>query len=573
MRKATRLRSGQVASLAAAIALITTTGAEAHPERTTTYPDPNVGSVPSYRTSGPSNVVCKSDSGARIRRIFRQHGSKPRRPAKPRPTRVRRLQRARTKRYRIRMSRHRSRVRRWNRSNRDRLVRLRVLKRCRFRHIQEAIDAARNDYRILVLPGVYREEPSRANPLDDPRCREDFEQTDDGDPPLATFEHQRKCPNARNLIAIIGDQDGDGRCDSKCGLQLEGLGRLAKDVLIVGDRLKKDVIRADRADGITIRNLTAEQAAFNNVDVVETNGFRLERLVTRYGLAYGVLTYTSDHGLYDRIEAYGNGDSGIYPGSGPEGHCKRYGIEVRRVNSYGNTVGYSGTAGNGTWVHDSRFHHNGVGLGTDSAVPGHPGMPQDCSKYEHNEIYSNNLNLYGEDRAAYCSKTPFERRDRKIVCPEFLWPVGTGIAFFGANENRIAGNHIWDNWRTGIRLNFTPAAVRGEPDPAKQYDTSHGNRFIDNRLGLTPQGSRDPNGLDFYWDEEGERNCWSGNVGLSGGTPTSNPGRLPTCPEGSAFGLGNPMAGLDILPCQTWDPKDNPHPAGCDWYTSPPKPK
>ena len=201
-----------------------------------------------------------------------------------------------------------------------------------------------------------------------------------------TFEHQVKCPNSRNLIAIIGDSlaDPDRECDQKCNLLIEGMGRRPKDVMIVGDRLKKDVIRADRADGFYLRNVWVEQGAFNDVDVVETNGFRLRQLVTPYAQNYGVLTFASDHGLYEHIEAYGNGDSGIYPGSGPEGHCQRYGIEIRNVNSHDNVLGYSGTAGNGTWTHNSSFHHNNAGISDDSFASGHPGMPQDCSKWDTN---------------------------------------------------------------------------------------------------------------------------------------------------------------------------------------------
>ena len=97
-----------------------------------------------------------------------------------------------------------------------------------------------------------------------------------------------------------------------------------------------------------------------------------------------MLTFASDHGLYEHIDAYGNGDSGIYPGSGPEGHCKRYGIEIRNVNSHDNVLGYSGTAGNGTWTHNSKFHDNNAGISDDSFASGHPGMPQDCSKWNAN---------------------------------------------------------------------------------------------------------------------------------------------------------------------------------------------
>jgi hypothetical protein len=57
-----------------------------------------------------------------------------------------------------------------------------------------------------------------------------FEEPEDGDAPVATYEHQVKCPNARNLIVIAGDslEDQDRVCDSKCNLQILGQGREAE---------------------------------------------------------------------------------------------------------------------------------------------------------------------------------------------------------------------------------------------------------------------------------------------------------------------------------------------------------
>ena len=533
-------RSLPLLVLLAAVALLLPAAAGAHPERQTFFPDHRKGEVPAYKSTSPSIVVCKSDSRARIRRSWAGKG--------PKRTRVR------TK-------------------------RLAMLKRCRFDHIQEAVEAAASGNRILVMPGVYREEPSRRVPVNDPKCSGEgyWEPTNDGHGEnglVPTYKFQLECPLSRNLIAIIGDTDGDRICDRRCDLQLEGMGRSARDVLIEGDRLKKDVIRADRADGIQIRNLATEEGAFNNIDVVETNGFRLRKLVARYGQNYGVLTFTSDNGVYEDIEAYGNGDSGIYPGSGPEGGCKRFGIEIRRVNSYGNVLGYSGTAGNGTWVHDSKFHDNAAGISDDSFASGHPGMPQDCSKWSENEINSNNVNYFDDGNEAYCNATPFEKRREEVVCPQFQVPVGAGIILYGANRNIVSGNHIWDNWRSGIRLFYVPAAIRGEFDPAKQFDTSNGNRFTGNSMGMTPAGATDPNGDDFTWDEQGIGNCWQDNKAPGGRAITSDPVALPNCASGgSRLQLPNPLKAAAEVPCATWNPRDNPDPPGCTWFITPPEPR
>jgi hypothetical protein len=505
-----------------------------HAERATFYPQHDKGSVPKRDRSRVDIVVCKPSSRAKIRRTFAGKAER---------------------------------------------ARLKLARRCRLQNIQAAVDRAKSGDRIGVLPGVYKELPSRAVPVNDPKCEgaKYWESSGDQhqvDGRVPTYLHQVDCPNSRNLVAVIGDSlDADRVCDHLCNLTIEGFGKRREDVLVKGDRRKPDVIRADRADGFQLRNLTVEQGAYNDIDVVETNGFRLDRLVARWASHYGILTFTTDNGLYDHIEAYGSGDSGVYPGSGPERHCVDYGIEVRNVNAYGNTLAASGTAGNGTWTHDNHFHDNAAGIANDSFAPGHPGMPQDCSKWTGNVIHSNNVNLFDDANEAYCNSTPFEKRRKKVVCPVFQVVVGTGFMFYGVNDNIISGNYIYDQHRNGIRQFAVPAAARGEGDPAKAYDTSHGNRYTGNHLGVRPDGTPDRNGLDVYWDEQGLRNCWEGNSTAPGRAVTSDPTTLPTCASGGSINpVGNTAKLAQDLPCITWHPQTNPDPPGCTWFTTPADP-
>ncbi|UGS34051.1 right-handed parallel beta-helix repeat-containing protein [Capillimicrobium parvum] len=547
---------------AAAVAalLLLPAAAGAHPERQVFFPDGSTGAVPEYRTTGPSKVVCKPDSAQRIRDEF-DGGLEAKR--------------------------------------------LRQLARCSYHDIQAAVNAASSGDRILIMPGVYHEEPSLAqvdgsfdydaNQYDRAKdaspCRDMYQDIYDpvasglagnvrSDPVwVPTYEHHRSCPNHQNLIAIAGDDpaDPDRVCDDKCNLQIEGMGRTRADVVISGSRRALNVIRADRADGIYLSHFTVELSDFNNIYVLETNGFRIEDVESRYSREYGVLSFTSDHGLYDNIESYGAGDSGVYPGSGPEGHCARYGIELRHIDSHDNTLGYSGTAGNGIWVHDSKFHHNATGLTTDSFAFGHPGMPQDCAKFERNEIYSNNNNVFDDQRDAYCrtANRPVQERDPTVVCPTFQAPVGTGIGIFGGNGNIVRDNWIYDNWRDGAKLLWVPANFRGESDPSKEVDTSFDNLYRDNHMGVRPDGTRDPNGNDFWWDEEGRGNCWMGNAGPGGAAPSSNVLLgLPGCPGAQVLLPGNPAKTASQATCSQWDPQDDllDDPPGCDWFTTPKEP-
>ena len=514
----------------AAIALIGAAEAPAHVERPSTWPTYSA-HVPALRTHGPSIVVCRPGSGRRIADL---------------PS---------------------ARMRRAN---------ARLLRRCSTRSIQTAVNRAHNGTRILILPGVYTEPASRRKPFDDPRCADLTVMTAEGSE-ASSYRYQLRCPNARNLIAIVGDRDGDRRCDSKCRLQITGTAR-PRDVRIVGDRAKQNVIRADRADGIYLGNFTIQYSDFNNIYVLETAGFRVSRIVSRWSREYGVLSFASEAGLYEHLDTYGNGDSGVYPGSGSQGleserQCRSYGTELRHVNSHGNNLGYSGTAGDSVWVHDSRFHHNATGLATDSFATGHPGMPQHCARWERNRIYSNNVNVFSPQRQAYCMRPPLER-DPRVVCSAFQVPVGTGALIAGGNGNRVVANRIYDNWRSGAALFWVPAVARGVTDPARQRDTSFGNQFTGNVLGIAPRGARRPNGTDFWWDEEGAGNCWSSNRTAGGGAPVGDPQALPACGSEDAYRFreGNQAKLTALVPCATWDPQTNPFPVGCDWFTKPPRP-
>jgi hypothetical protein len=570
-----RIARGTVAALLLAVLL--PASAAAHPERLTAFTFPVQGKVPTYRTTGPANVVCKADSAKRLRKSYA--GKKHRKVLKQR---------------------------------------LALLKKCRYHHIQAAIDHAKSGYRIQILPGVYKEEPSRKVAFGAPGegpCGDDYVTVEEGaggaPPPLgprsndipyrADRNYAIKCPNSKNLIAVIGDTRPEENpkapstpvCLQLCNLQIEGMGRTPAAVQIVGDRIKFDVLRIDRANGIYLRNFTIEQAAYNNIDLVEVDGFVVEKVVSRYAQFYGILSFTATHGLYDRDVAHHNGDSGLYPGStmkgcstnggidpntyglctAPEGSddpragCGAPSIEIRNSLSYHNTLGYSGTAGNSTYVHDNKFYDNASGLATDSFASGHPGMPQECFEWKNNEIYSNNFNLFTPENQAYCTKTPFPERKKTDVCPQFQTAVGTGILIGGGNRNLIASNHIYDNWRSGVYLLSVAASLRGDNDPSRQQDTSNQNIVRGNVFGTSPTGEKLPNGLEFEWDGSGQGNCAEDNQTLSGSVNA-----LPACP-GSPIWLPPDVSVLAAAaPCTAWDPNTEPNPPGCDWFTTPPKP-
>ncbi len=502
--------------------------AYAHSERGVEFPSGN-GHVPKYRTSGRALVVCNDSSRAAIAALTGD-------------------------------------LKAYNE---------RLLKRCRFGNVQDAIDAVEtNATRILILPGTYFEKPSLGSEGNACKSFEHRAQDDDVSNDVMTYEEQVQCPHAQNLVAILGDGgDENIECDAPlCGLQIEGTGGSPEDVVLDAQFKKLNVLRSDRADGAYFKNFTVQHSRFNGLYVIQQDGFVIDDLVGRWNDEYGFLTFASDHGVYKNCEAHGNGDSGLYPGGLPSFHGARHSIEIKDCVSHHNALGLSATGGDSLYVHDSTFRNNSVGVSMDSFFGGHPGVPQNSSVFVRNRIHSNNVNYYRYWDDGTCAKPSGQRGyERGVVCPVFAFPVGTGIFTAGGSGNVYGENYIYDNWRYGTMLFWVPASARGELDPAKEFDTSHFNRYPRNVMGLTPSSEPKPNGLDFWWDEEGAGNCWESNVGGADGI-SSDPATLPGCEQPPVFGIINLEKQGQIFPCTAWSPA-NVHPAGCDWTQTPVKPQ
>lgn len=494
----------------------------------------------------------------------------------------------------------------------------RLLRDCDFGSIQDAINTIRTPKTsIYVLPGRYEERKyagdkrsyycshlsavSRA-PLAHSAYIGSISSTEeppapDGlaakaaaetDPIGLSYADQLKCPHNLNLIALFGDQtprNKSMKCDSRfCGTQIIGTGAKMTDVLVDNRFKKLNAIRLDRAGGAYLANMTFQQAEFNSVYVMETDGFVIDRVTARGNDEYGILAFASDHGLIQRSNTYFNGDSGIYPGSGSDLNnknknikVKRYAIEIRNNRSHHNTLGYSGTAGNSIWAHHNKFYENATGIATDSLFPGHPGLPQDHARWSYNEVYSNNQNWYVKYVDKDVCDKPMPKRGyiRGTVCPVIPTPVGTGVLIAGGNYNRTDHNWIYDNWRYGTMQFWVPAPFRDEYDPKKLFDTSHHNHTTHNHLGFTKSGKVRPNGMDHWWDDAGIGNCWEKNES-SYGKPTDNFILKPrSCAKGGSFftpGLIVKDAGF--LTCNEYDRSDPTfrHPPLCQWFSNPAPP-
>jgi hypothetical protein len=592
-----------------AVALVMCAAAAAHIERPSYWPLPGPdcsihpcagGAVPTARSlasalkhtkGSKTRVVCQSGSLKRLRRSIhydRKHG------------------------YFIRPTDHRTLTKRAGK--RLLAINKKLLARCHFHKIQPAVTASHNNDRVVIMPGVYTEPESRAKPTNDPACAQ-YKITNNtgGDISGAvSYPYQSHCPNDQNLIAVIGRALGPGTDPSpplvdrhgipnrgaciRCNLQMEGSGVSADDVVVDAGRVAsgngppdgsvKDVgIRADRADGFVLRNVTVRHAREHDIYVLETNGYLLDRFKAFWAGEYGVLTFVEDHGLIQNCDAAGSGDSGLYPGAGAKTSAGRdtnfyptfrYSQEIRYCDSHHNLAGYSGTDGSGTHVDHDNFYDNSLGFTTDVfTAPGHPGFPQQGDLIEHNNFYSNNFNPYLPD---------------SDIAPTEPEPVGTGLWIAGGNDDVVRYNRFYDNWRRGAMLFAVPdSTVCGPPpvgsdvpvpgcDPSK-FSTSYRDSFYGNQMGVAPNGTPEPNGTDFWWDDfvTNTGNCWYGNTAAPGQSVSTSPSSLPWCNNGTdpstSIGTGDPANEQELVSCFGAITAGNGYnPQLCAWFATPPKP-
>jgi hypothetical protein len=371
-----------------------------------------------------------------------------------------------------------------------------LFRKCRYEHIQAAVHDAPDGTAILVLPGVYREEPSRAQPSH-------------GMPDLPdgsySYEYHLAHPNDANLIAILG----------KTGITLEGTGDDPRDVVVDAGFVKDVPIRADRADGIIIRNLWARDGNEHCIYVVETAGYAFDRTVGSFCREYELFSFASDLGLFTDCEAEGGGDSGIYTGGNPDTSAEgRFSAEIRRCRMHTNALGFSGTQGNSVWMHDNDVFGNAVGLSFNTQND-HPNAPQRQSLIENNLIHDNNLDIYAAD-----TPTPAGGPAYGVL----RYPVGTGMWIVGGDDNVIRNNFIYGNQRFGIMVFGNPL------DAGPVLAETNRNQVYGNVIGVAPDGTPRPNGTalppgttafvegatDLFWGGSGTDNCWGPQDARSG---------------------------------------------------------
>src|SRR3954469_6240469 len=494
IRRGHRRGTVAIASLIALVAVLLPALAFGHIERASYWPDPGAdtsvkpasgGSVPAVRKvfsaldkkkPGKTLVVCAKVPSKKLRK----HGTEKKLSKNKSIKALKKDIKKARKGYKIQPSQPDLKLKK-KKAKKLQKFNVKLLRQCKFNSIQDAVNAARNNDRVEIMPGLYTEPKSRAKPTNDPACNQYKITNDKNQSGAVSYAYQWNCPNDQNLIAVMGRAltnvpvpqppridrhviPDAGAC-VRCNLQIQGTGATPDAVTIdAGNTASgdgppngsvKDVgIRADRADGFVLDNVKVRHAKEHDIYAIETDGSHLDHFKASYGGEYGVLTFVADHSLIENCDAWGSGDAGIYPGASADlgeavpANQRRYGTELRNCDMHHNTLGYSGTDGNSVWVHDNDFYDNSEGFSTDVfTAPGHPGFPQDSDLLENNNFYSNNFNTY----LPLCQGTQKPgpngpSQGCSDVTPTEPVPVGTGMWIAGGNANTIRNNRFWDNW-------------------------------------------------------------------------------------------------------------------------------
>ncbi len=340
----------------APVLILGPTAAYAHDERETRAPD-GTGQVPTYRTEGPTLLVCKTDKVDFDQRIATFAG----RPQGKQPRAVdavpeRRLPPPAGGGQQRRSDRHD------HQDSAGRLLRGAQPRRAerRLRQPARAPGRARLPGAVVGAAGGLPQQP-------EPR-------RDPGQAGSADRGHRRQARGRRRRRPVPATQRDPGR---------PGVRHLPTQLHRAADDLQRGLHHGVRR----VRH--------------RPHGRALERRVRIPHLRRRPRPLHRLRGVRQR--RLGN-LPGRVVGHQRQGPPRRRPVRDRDPNchSHDNLLGYSGTAGNSVWAHDNVFTENTVGVATDSAFPNHPGLPQNHALFERNVIGDNNLDYYRHVRDGTC---------------------------------------------------------------------------------------------------------------------------------------------------------------------------
>ena len=413
-----------------------------------------------------------------------------------------------------------------------------------FRSIQEAVDAAKPGDWILIGPGDYKQLSSRtpAGAMGDDLAGADV---------LITTPNIHLRGMNRNTVMIDGTRPGSPQCSSSEADQIFGPAE--------GSRyLGNNGVVVYKANGVHLENFSTCNFLGSNhggdsiwfdgggasgkqeigpwwgsyLSATSTYWGGPEKPSDYYGI-YASNTYGS--GTFENTYASNMSDSGYYIGACPD--CW---ATISRSRSENNDLGYSGSnSGGHLIIKNSEFDNNQEGVATQSQNNDDAPSPQDgiCPNGANNPKPPPGVQRRNVCWVMIHNKVINNNNGATPTAPSAPGLLGTGMTIAGGRhdlvvENTFSGNNAW-----GILLLPYPATET--PPPAANcnggvgsgsgstyvcYFDDYANEIEGNSFSHNGSYGNPTNGdIGEVSNPEPDGNCWHGNLGQGGGTPTSYP--------------------------------------------------
>ncbi len=351
------------------------------------------------------------------------------------------------------------------------------------------------------------------------------------------------------------------------GLTIKGTKKNAKKVVLEGKNAKNENGLAQNgvevigAKNVTVKNMTAQNYATNGFFYHDCKNYTMSNLRAKFNRSYGLYAFDCKGGEMSKSEAWGHGDSGYYVGATPVQNKNPKKNVLKKLESYKNVLGFSGTNSHYVTIKDSYFYNNGAGIAPNT-LDVEPYEPAGDSVIRDNYIFWNNFNYFLPNSPVGTVGTGGLG---EVGGNPINYPTGVGVLLFGTDNTVVKDNEIFGNFKWGT-------AVFSDPFNDGDDAISTDNTMTNNTNG---RGGTDTNAVDYFSDGSGSGNCYAGNSSSTFDPSSSATDAFlyPTCPApappaaGTGASLGDPDQQLgDLLGYVTSNPFETQQ---CSWTEHP----
>jgi hypothetical protein len=356
---------------------------------------------------------------------------------------------------------------------------------CKYKTIQKAVDKAKKNGTINVLPGKYVEGVIVNGHKYDGLTIQGMKQKKNG-----------KFKKAKPKQVILEGKNAK----SPDGLAQNGIeGRDVNDLT-----LKNMWARNYATNGFYVDDSAPEDGGNGKIDC---NDYLMKNLWASFNRSYGLYAFGCAGGRMTKSVGWGHGDSAFYVGGTPLQNKPKT-TRLDHLDGHENVLGFSGTNSHYMNIEKSNFYNNGVGV-VPNTLDSEPFEPSGQSVMQKNNIFWNNFNYFLPNSRV---KTVSDGLGTVEGIGTIQYPTGAGVVLLGTTEWTVKDNNIFGNFKWG-------AANISDPFNEDDDAISNRNSFINNQMG---RNGTDTNAVDFFNQGSGTGNCFSGNQ-----SSTFDPGTAP----------------------------------------------